>query len=144
MKLNAKDLIKSELEKRGISQKEMAHVLGISAPYVHEIIHGKKNANHRLFEFAKKLEIDIVNTFGCEWPDDVKKACKDLAEILISGNGAVRNAVLANLEVFKHTVRQDEKIKKLEEGLTEMQKREQQGSLDALDNLAQSKKKKGM
>ena len=79
----------------------------------------------------------------CKWPKGVQKACEDLAEILMSGNKGVKNAVLANLEVFKHTVKQDEKIKKLEEGLIEMRRREQQGSLDALDNPAQSKKKKG-
>jgi len=60
-RITTKQLIQQELEKRGISQKEIAKILGVSPPYVNDIIHDKKSGNARIFEFAEKLGVDLFD-----------------------------------------------------------------------------------
>ena len=141
--MKTKYLIERELERLGISQKEMASILGVSPVYVHQILHGKKKAEIRLFEFAEKLGIDLFqDAFGHNWSDEVKRACEDLAEILMSGNEFVKNAILSNIEVFKHTVRQAEEIEKIKHDLREMRRRELPGASGSLGDPGLSMKKK--
>ncbi len=57
--LTTQKLLMREMERLGYSQKKMAMVLGISEAYLHEILHGKKSAKSRLFDFAEKLGVDL-------------------------------------------------------------------------------------
>jgi len=57
--ISAKELIEIEMKRRRINQREMAKLLGVSAPYVSDILHEKKSGAIRLFEFAEKLGVDI-------------------------------------------------------------------------------------
>ena len=36
-------LVKSEMYKQGVTQKKLAELLGVSSPYVSDIINGKRN-----------------------------------------------------------------------------------------------------
>ncbi len=59
--LTTKELLQRELDKRGISQREMASILGVSEPYVHEILHDKKQAKTKIFDFAEKLGVNLFD-----------------------------------------------------------------------------------
>ncbi len=58
--LTTKNLIQREVDK-GKKQKEIASLLGVSTAYVNGILKGRKQANSRLFEFAEKLGIDVLD-----------------------------------------------------------------------------------
>jgi len=54
-------LLTEAKERLKISQSKLAAILGITPTYVHEILHGKKEAKSRLFEFAEKLGVDLFD-----------------------------------------------------------------------------------
>jgi SOS-response transcriptional repressor LexA len=43
----------------GMTQKELALKLGISAPYLNEIITGKKSGRRKIIDFAKRLDVAV-------------------------------------------------------------------------------------
>ena len=48
----------------GMTQKELALKLGISAPYLNEIITGKKTGQRKIIDFAKRLDISVEHLTG--------------------------------------------------------------------------------
>jgi len=82
-----------------ITQKKMASILGITPTYVHEIIHGKKSADGRLFDFASKLEVDIFSVSGQTISAEDTEVYDHLKIILTSGEGAT-------IETIKRTLRE--------------------------------------
>lgn len=45
----------------GMTQKELARKLGISAPYLNEIMTGKKSGRRKIIDFAKRLGVSVEN-----------------------------------------------------------------------------------
>lgn len=48
----------------GMTQKELALKLGISAPYLNEIITGKKSGQRKIIDFAKSLDVSVEHLTG--------------------------------------------------------------------------------
>jgi transcriptional regulator with XRE-family HTH domain len=67
--------------------------------------------------------------YGCEsldsWPEDIKNACRQLREILLSDHPVIKPALLSNLAAFQHSVSkeksQEEEIRKLSRRLLELE-----------------------
>jgi SOS-response transcriptional repressor LexA len=45
----------------GMTQKELARKLGISAPYLNEIMTGKKSGRRKIIDFARRLGVSVEN-----------------------------------------------------------------------------------
>lgn len=60
--------------------------------------------------------------FLCGCKKETIEACKDVKEIFESDNDEVADALSANIKVFKHTVKQDKRITKLENKIKYMVK----------------------
>jgi SOS-response transcriptional repressor LexA len=50
--------------KLGINQKGLAQKLGVSAPYLNEIITGKKSGKRKIIEFAERLGVSVEYLTG--------------------------------------------------------------------------------
>lgn len=48
----------------GMTQKDLAHKLGISAPYLNEIMSGRKSGARKIIEFARRLEVPVEHLTG--------------------------------------------------------------------------------
>ena len=59
--MTTKELIQREIEKRGISQKKIAEILGVTPAYINAILKGKKFGRFRLFDFAEKLGVKLFD-----------------------------------------------------------------------------------
>lgn len=58
-RITTKMLLERELSRRGITQTELAKILGVSGPYINQILHGKRgDSSASLIEFAEKLGVD--------------------------------------------------------------------------------------
>lgn len=71
-------MVKITPERRGINQREISKILGITEVYVSEILNGKKTAQGRLFEFAERLGVDLLPnktillfTFESSWENHI-------------------------------------------------------------------------
>jgi hypothetical protein len=105
-----------------------------------------------LFSFSQETSVSLdwlltgrekPNAFGSNWPDHVKRACRDLSRILTSENEALQQAILANLAVFKLTLEQEERIASLEREVLERRKRESQKHLDSNEPRVRYGREKG-
>jgi SOS-response transcriptional repressor LexA len=48
----------------GITQRELAQKLGISAPYLNEIMAGRKSGRRKIIDFAKRLDVTVEQLTG--------------------------------------------------------------------------------
>lgn len=48
----------------GMTQKDLAQKLGISAPYLNEIMTGRKSGTRKIIDFAKRLEVSVEHLTG--------------------------------------------------------------------------------
>jgi SOS-response transcriptional repressor LexA len=48
----------------GLNQKELAQKLGISAPYLNEIMAGRKSGRRKIIDFAKRLNVSVEQLTG--------------------------------------------------------------------------------
>jgi transcriptional regulator with XRE-family HTH domain len=48
----------------GLTQKELAQKLGISAPYLNEIMTGRKSGKRKIIDFAKRLDVSVETLTG--------------------------------------------------------------------------------
>lgn len=48
----------------GLTQKELARKLGISAPYLNEIMAGRKSGTRKIIDFAKRLDVSVEHLTG--------------------------------------------------------------------------------
>ena len=74
--------------------------------------------------------------FMAQWPEEIKNACRQLKEILLSDHPVIKPALLSNLAAFQHSVReekahrerdgkQDEEIGKLRKRIRFLEERDQ-------------------
>jgi transcriptional regulator with XRE-family HTH domain len=48
----------------GMTQKELAQKLGISPPYLNEIMAGRKSGRRKIIDFAKRLDVSVEHLTG--------------------------------------------------------------------------------
>ncbi len=48
----------------GLTQKELARKLGISAPYLNEIMAGRKSGRRKILDFARRLDVSVEHLTG--------------------------------------------------------------------------------
>jgi transcriptional regulator with XRE-family HTH domain len=100
--LSTKQLILKEMERRGIDQKEIADILGVSPPYVNQIIKDKKRPEKRLFEFAEKLGVNLFDGMSvCDvnCSPEITLWCKKVKKILESKT-KYTDALKENIDAF--------------------------------------------
>jgi hypothetical protein len=77
-----------------------------------------------------------------EWPPEVKKACHQLKNILLSNHPVIKPALLSNLAAFEHSIEkekeQDEKIKKVSKRVRELENAMKRGQPTGTDEAASS------
>lgn len=73
---------------------------------------------------AKEEKSDKNDTpdFLCGCDDEIIDACKDVKEILESGNETIAPALVANIKAFKHGVRQDKRLNEIENKINYIEK----------------------
>lgn len=79
------EMIKDEIEYRGISQKKLAAQMGISPSLLNEILNGKRAVSTEyalLFEAALGISADIWIRLQADYDMQVAKADKSFAERL--------------------------------------------------------------
>lgn len=52
--------------KLGMNQRELARKLGISAPYLNEIMTGRKSGRRKLIDFARRLDLSVEQLTGTQ------------------------------------------------------------------------------
>jgi SOS-response transcriptional repressor LexA len=62
--LNLRKRLEEMRHQMGMTQKQMALKLGISAPYLNEIITGKKSGHRKIIDFARRLDISVEHLTG--------------------------------------------------------------------------------
>lgn len=62
--MNIKKKVKIALIKKNWSQRELARRMGISAPYLQDILAGNRNPNNRIKQIEHLLQINLKNKEG--------------------------------------------------------------------------------
>ena len=129
-----------------------AEAVGVSYETVRVWCKGKSLPDvHQLLGISSFLDVSIDwlltgrekrDNFGYAWPDEVKVACQELARILLSRNEPLKQAILANLAVFKLALEQEERIENLEREVVERRKRESRKRSDSAAQQDPSGKRK--
>lgn len=148
-----KDLIKSRLK---ISQKTFSDIVGVSENYLSMVLNEKSGPSADMIagiylHYNDYLEwlltgdetrtallkaTEAMPRYGdagdhrCEFcgdmPDEIKKLCKTLKEIVDSKHPVIVPALLSNLEAFKYSVdkerKQDDDIQKLKDKVRHLEK----------------------
>lgn len=63
---------------------------------------------------------DDTPDFLCDCKQETIEACKDVKEIMESGNKVIVPALLSNLAAFKHGIRQDKRIDQLDSEISHL------------------------
>jgi len=145
-----------EIDKAPYGVGEWADLIGISIASVSNI-HGKKGKVKPSIEYivavakvtGKPIEWYLYGTqpenqakamteeeFMAQWPEEIKNACRQLKEILLSDHPVIKPALLSNLAAFQHSVQEekvhrdrdnkrDEEIRKLRKRIRFLEERDQ-------------------
>lgn len=134
------EIIRRAMDDKIWNANKLALASGVAQPVISRLLGGSINIKvASIYKILYCLDLlQSQSSFGSAWPEEVKKACRDLAKILLSANEVVKQAILANLAVFKLTLEQEERIGNLEREVKERRKRESQRPLDATAQKSQS------
>ena len=138
------EIIKRAMNDKTWNANKLALVSGVAQPVISRLLSGSINIKvASIYKILGCLELlKSGTTFGSGWPEEVKGVCKDLAAILLSPNQAVKQAILANLAVFKLALEQEERIENLEREVVERRKRESRKRSDSAAQQDPSGKRK--
>lgn len=123
-----------ELDKKNYSSTVWAKETRMSKSSISNI-HGKKRAVPPSLDYIvavaaftkKPIEWYLYGRnnspdFMCDWPEEHKKACKLLKEILDSSDDDTIDAIHSNLKAFRKSVKKDAIIKKLVNDVEELRR----------------------
>jgi transcriptional regulator with XRE-family HTH domain len=133
-----KELIKSRLK---ITQKAFADKIGVDEGYLSMVLHGKSGPSADMIagiflEYGEHLNWLLTGQWPCAAPevaderecicstfsDEIKKACRDVKEILDSDDQVAALALRTNIAAFKDSVERKEEIRKLKEEVKNLKK----------------------
>ena len=57
------EILREELQERGIKQKEFAQLIGVQPTHLNEFIKGKRNLNEDLAKSSLRLRLPLINSF---------------------------------------------------------------------------------
>lgn len=112
------------------------------------LLTGKIPTTSNVMEVREASEdYNMHGDFGCGWPNEIKKLCHQVKEIMESDHPTIPKALDSNIASFHYSLRkeaeQQESIKKLTQKIRHLEKQQEDGAstgIEAADDAGTNKK----